>query len=420
MAKRRLFWTCGLIFGFFAVVPGTLDTSKLAAANSAPADDAASAFFAKHCRICHSGAKPKGDFQLDRLSSNFSDKVNRDRWKAVLEQLKTGAMPPKEKPRPDAQEVMALRDWITAQIEKANTSSARQGRVVLRRLNRSEYENTVRDLLGVRIDLKDLLPAETTGSGFDNNAESLHVSSFLMEQYLDAADRVLNAAIANGRRPWMIKKRFDIKEERSVDPKNSVYRYENDGVAIFSSWVSANIQVTLWNFYTHFRGDYRFKISAYAFQTDKPITFHMTTGNFSAVTEERIIGYYEVPPGKPTVIEFTERLEPKTFARIVVDGLGVIPPVVEKIGAKNYKGPGLVVQWVDIEGPLHGSWPPPSHRKVFGNLAQAPTPRRPTKTASKSCRKSRSSTPRDCSPTSCGVRFDERFRTRTSSRSSRG
>src|SRR5207249_9009523 len=62
------------------------------------------------------------------------------------------------------------------------------------------------------------------------------------------------------------------------------------------------------------------------------------------------------------------------FARIVVDGLGVIPPQVEKVGAENYKGPGLAVQWVDIEGPLHDAWPPPSHRRLFGDLRQAPAP----------------------------------------------
>jgi hypothetical protein len=154
----------------------------------------------------------------------------------------------------------------------------------------------------------------------------------------------------------------------------SVYRHLEDSVAIFSSWVSANIQVTLWQFFSHFRGNYRFRISAYAFQTDKPVTFHMTAGTMKAVTEERIVGYYDVPSGKPTVIEFVEKLEPKNTVRFVVDGLGVIPPQVEKIGADKYTGPGLAIQWVEIEGPLHEIWPPPSHRRLFGNLPQAPAP----------------------------------------------
>ena len=334
------------------------------------ADEPASAFFARHCQTCHAGDKPKGNFRLDSLSMDFRDRPNRERWLTVLEQVRSGTMPPKEKPRPPAGDVKALADWIGGRAEQAR---AGQGRVGLRRLTRAEYQNTVRDLLGADLDLADVLPEDLAANGFDNNAETLHVSSFLMERYLEAADKVLDAAIVNGPRPWMIKKRFDIKDEKSVKPKGSVYRHVEDGVAIFSSWVSANIQVTLWNFYTHFRGKYRFRISAYAFQTDKPVTFHVTAGTFQAVTEERILGYFEVPPGKPTEIEFVATLDPKNFARIVVDGLGVIPPQVEKIGAENYKGPGLVVQWVDIEGPLHESWPPPGHRKVFGDLRQAPT-----------------------------------------------
>ncbi|HVK09191.1 MAG TPA: DUF1592 domain-containing protein [Gemmataceae bacterium] len=335
-----------------------------------PADGQALAFLAQHCQGCHSGDKPKGGFRIDRLTADFADRANRERWAAVAEQLKSGAMPPKEKPRPPATDVAVVADWIGGRVEGA----AGAARVPIRRLNRAEYQNTVRDLLGVDIDLTEVLPPDPTVNGFDNGAEALHVSSFLMEQYLEAADRVLDAAIANGPRPWVIKKRFNIKDEKSVKPTGSVYRHLEDSVAIFSSWVSANIQVTLWQFFSHFRGNYRFRISAYAFQTDKPVTFHMTAGTMKAVTEERIVGYHDVPPGEPTVIEFVEKLDPKNTVRFVVDGLGVIPPQVEKVGADKYTGPGLAIQWVEIEGPLHDTWPPASHRAIFGDLPQDKTP----------------------------------------------
>jgi len=182
-----------------------------------------------------------------------------------------------------------------------------------------------------------------------------YVSSYLMENYLAAADRALDAAIANGARPQTIKRRFDIKEEKTVKPTGSVYRHVDDGVAIFSSWVSANIQVTLWNFRSRERGDYRFRISGYGYQTKKPVTFHVVAGTLTAVTEERLLDYYSVPPEKPTVIEFVEHLESRNCIRIVADALGALPPEVQKVGAENYKGPGLVVQWVEIEGPLVNS-----------------------------------------------------------------
>ncbi len=137
----------------------------------------------------------------------------------------------------------------------------------------------MRDLLGVEIDLSDLLPPDTSTNGFDNNAESLHTSSHLLRSYLDAADRVLDEAIANEPRPWQQKKRFDLKEERTLRPEGSVYRHLDDGVAIFAVWESANIRVTMWNFRSHVRGRYRFRISAYGYQSGgKPVRFRVTAG----------------------------------------------------------------------------------------------------------------------------------------------
>lgn len=392
MAMRKWMWVITTIIGvapqFNAIEPASATNQKKAANNAqekgdrdtARLNDQIKPLFLKYCVECHMGDKPKGDFHATKLSLDFVDNANRASWLSVLKQLKAGTMPPVGKPRPTEHETQALIDWIGNRVAAAEKERrAAQGRVVLRRLNRAEYANTVRDLLGVTVDLEDLLPLDTSTSGFDNNAESLHVSSYLMENYLEAADRVLEAAIANGPRPWVINKRFDIKEEKSVKPTGSVYRHVDDGVAIFSSWVSANIQVTLWNFRTRFRGKYRFRISAHGMQTDKPVNFHVTAGTLTAVTEERILDYYSVPPDKPTVIEFVEQLEPQNCIRIVADGLGALPPEIEKIGAENYKGPGLVVQWVDIEGPLIDSWPPASHRLIFGDMkpVDAPLPDNP-------------------------------------------
>ena len=126
-------------------------------------------------------------------------------------------------------------------------------------------------------------------------------------------------------------------------------------------------------------------------------------GTLKEATQQHLVGYYEVPPDKPTVVEFVERLEAQNTIRIVVDGLGVTPPVVEKVGAENYKGPGLNLQWVEIEGPLHDSWPPPSHRRIFGDLPQAQAPPRRTATAWRSSRKSRWPMPSGSSATSCAA-----------------
>ena len=353
-----------------AIASSTAEKEKTAAWDGhAPVQ----AFFAKHCNDCHSGTKPKGDFSLDDLKPEFADADTRTRWLKVAEQLRGGMMPPKEKPKPVAAEVAAVVDSITRQTVAAETAAiAARGRTVLRRLNRSEYVNTIRDLLDVDVELKDLLPPDTSTTGFDNNAETMHVSSYLMQSYLDAADRALNAAITNGPRPNTIKRRFDIKNEKSVKPTGSVYRHIDDGVAIFSSWVSANIQVTLWQFQSRERGKYRFRISGYGFQTKKPVEFHVMVGPLNAAAQQDLVGYYDFPAEKPEVVEFDLSMDPAQTIRIIADNLGAIPPDVEKVGADNYKGPGLVVQWVDIEGPVVDEWPPKSHRLLFGDLPQKP------------------------------------------------
>ena len=344
--------------------------------NRSPADasEPSRAFLTKHCLECHGVEKPKGKFRVDTLAADFSDKKQRDHWAAVQEQVQSGAMPPKAKPRPAEAEVKALTAWIAAKVAAAEAAHrARDGRVVLRRLNQSEYTNTIRDLLDVDVDLSDLLPADANTDGFDTNAEAMHVSSFLMEQYLEAADRVLNAAIANGPKPNLVKKRINIKDEKSVKATGSVYRHLEDAVAVFSSWASANIQITTWQFFSRDPGKYRIRVSAYAFQTNKPVTFHVLRGGFQTVTDSHLLGYFDAPPDQPVVHEVVTRLAVPNTLRIVVDQLGVTPPTVEKIGAQNYKGPGLAIQWVDVEGPLHDTWPPESHRRIFGDLPRKPT-----------------------------------------------
>src|SRR5262249_4095449 len=154
-------------------------------------------FLATHCVGCHGALKPKGDFRIDQLPPDFETAASRDRWLAVLKRVNAGEMPPKRKPRPPEKDVAALAGWITARADEGATRQSAAGRVVQRRLNRVEYENTVRDLLGVDVDLKDLLPIDGSAGGFDNVGEALHTSSFLLDRYLEAADTALKFAVAN-------------------------------------------------------------------------------------------------------------------------------------------------------------------------------------------------------------------------------
>ena len=102
-----------------------------------------------------------------------------------------------------------------------------------------------------------------------------------MDRYLEAADEVLNLAIANGSQPPLFKKRLSLKDERHVKiTTERVFRHLDDTLVFFSS--SAWHAVTLGQFYPPNRGKYRFRISAYGFQTDEPVTFHVMAGPMNA------------------------------------------------------------------------------------------------------------------------------------------
>ena len=259
--------------------------------------------------------------------------------------------------------------------EKPNDSvkAVVRQRAVLRRLNRTEYQNTVRDLLGVDIDLKELLPMDSSAGGFDNVGEALHISSFLMDRYLEAADKALNVAIANLPQPPLVKKRYSLKDERLVKTTTEkVYLDRDDSLVMFSS--SPWNAITVGQFYPPDRGRYRIRISAYGHQSVvKPVTYRVDAGPMLMGTKNHLVSYFDAAADKPTVIEFVDHFEARNHIRISPYGLAGAQ-VVTKVGADKYDGPGLGIDWVEVEGPLHETWPPESHRRIFGDMPQDKAP----------------------------------------------
>jgi hypothetical protein len=289
-----------------------------------------------------------------------------------MKRVAAGEMPPESKPRPAEDDVRTLTAWVDSQVAAAEAAlRSGDGRVVLRRLNGVEYENTVRDLLGVKVELKDLLPEDTSAAGFDNVAEALHTSSFLMERYLEATDVALNAAIVNGPQPRSIRERYSLKDQHHVKTTTErVFRLLDETVVLFSS--SPWNAVVLYQFYPPDRGSYRFRISASGLQSsDRPVTFRVDAGPMLMGTRNHLIDYFDAPAEKPTVVEFVDYLEARSTIRIAPYGLATAQ-VVNEVGADQYQGPGLAIEWVEVEGPLFETWPPESHRGLLGDLPQAP------------------------------------------------
>jgi hypothetical protein len=338
--------------------------ASLGVAQGAGVDDPrVHAFLSRHCGECHGATKPKGDFRLDQLATG-------DRWFNVLEQLQSGAMPPKAKPRPDAAELKAIIERVRVSLEAADSRRrAEHGRVVLRRLNRTEYSNTVGDLLGVETDFKGLLALDGTSDGFDNVGSALHLSSFALERYLEAAGTALNVAIVNRGAPPVLQKRYTLKNSHYVRTYNDLfYRVlPDETVVCFQSTHDTRVYVD--GFWPPDRGHYRFRICASGHQSSgKPVTFDVTS------LTTGLVGYFDAPADKPTVFEFVARMEPRSGLSLLPYGLGnAVSHAPGK--ATKYTGPGLAVHWIEVEGPLYDSWPPPSHRRLFGELGQAPLPK---------------------------------------------
>ena len=321
---------------------------------------------AEFCAKCHGEEKPKGDFQISSLLPTLKDRTVRDHWAVVLKQLKSGEMPPEDKPRPTAEDTDSLMKWIEQLLHAADVEERTvNGRVVLRRLNRSEYEHTVCDLLGIRTDFQEMLALDGSSNGFDNVGSALHISSFALERYLEAGNKALNLGIANTPRPPPIKQRYDLKQQHSVkNSQEAVFRHLKDGVVLFTSspWTAASLS----EFYPPDGGDYRIRIAASAIQSDgKPVTYRVTTGELRG--KNGLIAYFDAPPGDPTINEIVVRLEPRSGMAILPYGLPR-SDVITKADVNKYPGPGLAVQWMEIEGPLHDSWPPASHVNLFGDL----------------------------------------------------
>jgi cytochrome c553 len=153
-------------------------------------------FLAANCYVCHNSGLKSGELNLEAYKSQTSITQDRDRWEKVLHKLRTGEMPPKAMPRPDQAEVEKVCRLIEGEFGRVDQSvKPDPGRVTARRLNRTEYNNSVRDLLGVQLRPADDFPQDDSGYGFDNIGDVLSLSPVLMEKYLAAAERVARTAV---------------------------------------------------------------------------------------------------------------------------------------------------------------------------------------------------------------------------------
>jgi mono/diheme cytochrome c family protein len=166
-------------------------------ADDASFHSAVDAVFKNVCTGCHNAQVSSGGMNIQVFLDPQSLAKNRDGWEIILGKLRSGEMPPAGMPKPPADQVTALTTYVQARLDEMDRAAKPDpGTVVAHRLNRYEYSNTVRDLLGIEFQADKNFPTDDSGYGFDNIGSVLTVSPLLMSKYLNAAQRVAARAMA--------------------------------------------------------------------------------------------------------------------------------------------------------------------------------------------------------------------------------
>ncbi len=331
-------------------------------------------FAEQHCVSCHGPEVQRRQLRLDKLPATFEERATAETWVKVLDRVARGEMPPRNRPRPAEKDTGAILDGLRKELHSASLAKQqREGRVILRRLNRTEYETTLRDLLGTAVEVRELLPDDNVAAGFDNVSAVLDVSPAHLLRYQDAAEKALQTVIPS--RPLAEFK--DRRTGRQITEKmihfrdvlGKVGRLDGDTLILYARPYShipcatAGVPQT---------GRYRVRASVHAVGTaGKVLPVRCVVDDVYGRDETNVQAVFDVPEGKGRVIE----VELDVKARQAVVFAGWSSPTMREFGQKrleDYTGPGLAVQWVEIEGPLD-PWPPTGYSRLFAGVPLEPT-----------------------------------------------
>lgn len=383
-------------------------------------------FLTRYCQKCHSSKDPQGEFRVDRdLPNQFLDTLAKEKWGEVVNVLNSHEMPPEGEPQPKPDAVGKIVDWITGEMARAELIR-RDSVVVLRRLNRDEYRNTIRDLIGIDFDVSGF-PLDPPAGGFDNNGQALSLSPLHLELYLEAARKIIDRAIVTGDRPESLRWRFEIENGKPDDSYRERFGNYNpilnggnnpseDGFKVVrvGGWDRG---LNVRDFYLPVAGDYvvRARVAGRVPTREDVVASvkRILQDRFSQQMKENPAGerwhreamendlkHFETNrdydygrprmklvqdlAGQPrTIAEFdinAPREAPEIIeirSRYTTEQVGItlqyaydIPRHLENFwmqGSEYFARPTAYVDYLEIEGPLHESWPPPSHVRLLGD-----------------------------------------------------
>ncbi len=322
-------------------------------------------FLKVHCGDCHDDGENEGGFVLAGLNEDLADEAAFAKWERIFDRIETREMPPQDSDQPGDQE----RREFLSKLNRA-LISAHQSRksTVLRRLNRREYENTLNDLFGTRLRLAELLPEDGRSHEFDNVGASLGISMVHLKKYIEAIGLTVDEAIAKTAVAPKAKEivgsylgsregdQFIGKIWKKLDD-GSVVRFAGGG---YPSGMIRGTNVRK-------PGRYKVAVTGYAYQSDQPVVFSVGGTTFKRGAEMPIYGFFSFQPGVAQTVEFEAVIEQNYMIQIEPYGIND-PDRYKRKQIADYKGPGLAIRSVVLEGPLLDQFPSRGHRLIFDGI----------------------------------------------------
>ena len=312
----------------------------------------------KYCGECHGGDNPEAGISFAKYADEAALLKDRKTWERSFHMISEGIMPPADSPQPTADEKATLVEYLEGALFRIDCSKVSDpGRVTIRRLNRTEYNNTIRDLVGVTVRPADDFPSDDVGYGFDNIGDVLSLPPLLMEKYFDAAEKVATEAIVV----------FD--PNRPPERHFAANEVQRSGVA-HSHGDDALILVST--------GDFSVEINApraatYVLKTKASET---PAGPDHALMEYRLDGK---PIQKFTVNAAEPKTQPFEFRVAIPQGKHQLSVAFlndfydEKAKDKNRRDRNLIVRDVQLVGPVDfdAGALPESHKRLLATVPSA-------------------------------------------------
>lgn len=324
---------------------------------------AITSFIEFHCADCHGDGGDEGGFRLEDLSHELEDQAAFDRWVRVYDRVNAGEMPPPADADIKLQERTQFLKTLQQPLLDAHQASKS---TVLRRLNRHEYENTLNDLFGTNADLAKMLPEDGRSHEFDNVGDALAVSMVHLDQYIKAAELVLDEASAKTLKPTEVTTTTaDYASTREGEEFiGKIWGKAADGATVFFERVGYPTGM-LRGTEVKPPGRYRVKITGYAYRSDNPITFRVGGTSFLRGTDKPTYGFFQFSPGAPMTVEFETYIKPRYMILIEPWGLSTQGYNLRKGGLEGYDGPGLAINKVELTGPIFDEFPTRGHELLF-------------------------------------------------------